>query len=105
LNELQATGVSQKVLLIHPRSMKGSNCRAISAWLVSDPPAARKRAALPLYEGESKATLALQRGRAGPAKRGRQITISGLTPQTLYGFQVQALGVLGCSEDIVERRK
>ena len=31
---------------------------------------ARKRAALPLYEGESKATLPLQRGRAGEAGRG-----------------------------------
>jgi Fibronectin type III domain len=28
----------------------------------------------------------------------KAITISGLTPQTLYGFQVQALGVLGYSD-------
>src|SRR5215831_11519206 len=28
----------------------------------------------------------------------KSITISGLTPQTLYGFQVQALGVLGYSD-------
>jgi hypothetical protein len=28
----------------------------------------------------------------------RPITISGLTPTTIYGFQVQALGVLGYSD-------
>ena len=34
------------------------------------PPAARKRAALPLYEGESKATLPLKQGESR-AKHGR----------------------------------
>jgi hypothetical protein len=29
---------------------------------------------------------------------GQAITISGLTPTTMYGFQVQALGVLGYSD-------
>jgi hypothetical protein len=28
----------------------------------------------------------------------KPITISGLTPTTIYGFQVQALGVLGYSD-------
>jgi len=51
------------------------------------------------HRGTRRRTVGHSKSEAACGVIQKPITISGLTPTTIYGFQVQALGVLGYAAD------